>query len=93
MAQWFRVMITKNQVADGELMKLRREFEDFFMGAQCPKGAVLFRHKLKNGNVEVYFSPVASECAKALVQQYSGTGCSRPSRNVFLLFGDAKELL
>jgi hypothetical protein len=89
---WHSVTLPSEAVARGELLALQEAFQAIFMANRAPKGAGMFTRDDLSSYV-FYFSPVASEMAKGLIERYKGTECFAPRlSDVSILVVDAAAL-
>lgn len=92
---WFKVSLTSNQVASGEINKIQHEFDNLYHAAGRPKDMALFSATLpvsKDDFAVLYFSPVSLSVATSLISKYSGTACEAPKKGFALLAGNKSAL-
>ncbi len=92
---WFKVALTANQVASGEINKIQNEFDKLYHAAGRPKDMALFSATLpvsKDEYAVLYFSPSPSKVAASLISKYSGIPCETPKKGFALLVGNANAL-
>ena len=92
---WFKVSLTNDQVAAGELIKLKEDFMKLYIANNTPEGMALFSGKRERDNqliYPVYFTPVSLQFAQKLVSSYSGVPCEQPKKEgMSLLVGESAD--
>ena len=78
---WFKILLDKDQVKNGEIKKLQQKFRDAFHEAGLPNEMALFTGlPLDNGEHPFYLTPVCSKLAEDLISYYSGVSCEKPKK-------------
>jgi hypothetical protein len=81
---WYKIVLTKKQVENGEIKNLHQNFRDFFYEVQNPSDMGLFAGSpLENGEIPFYLTPACEKPAKGLISQYSGKTCEKPKKLPF----------
>jgi hypothetical protein len=90
---WSKVVFGPGSHQATHLAKLELQFDALFVAAGFPRDMALFAARDYLGGVTIYFSPVASEYAAEVINQYGGQPCSAPSADaVELVEGFTKSL-
>jgi hypothetical protein len=76
---WHQVYFDWDDVRDGCLDTMQHQFELLWSDAGRPVEAALFLNRLVTGGRHIYFSPVASRIAPALLERYVALKCDEPS--------------
>ena len=79
---WFKILLTDEQIKAGEIKELQKGFRDLFHEAGLPNEMALFTGQpLDNGEHPFYLTPVCSKLAENLISYYSGMPCEKPRKD------------
>lgn len=85
---WYRSILNMEQVSSGEVETRKEAFSKAFAASGAPRVMALFQMQRDGGEVELYMTPVCTEYAAELLQQWGAVPCERPSpRNLEFLVG------
>jgi len=76
---WYRSTLTPGQVAAGEAQRRKEAFAKAFAAASAPRMMALFRQERADGGLDLYLTPDCGEFAAALLREWDGVSCERPS--------------
>ncbi|HIE64230.1 MAG: hypothetical protein ABGX83_01860 [Nitrospira sp.] len=94
--KWYKVSLTKDQLANNQANKLVGEFQEIYSEEEEPEEMALFSWNDDTEGRTYYFSPGAVKYVLIILSFYSGSKCDAPSfEEVTLTLGarDAKERL
>ncbi|MFC1533629.1 hypothetical protein ACFL7M_09730 [Thermodesulfobacteriota bacterium] len=78
---WHRILLTSDQVKEGEIKELQKKFREVFHEAGLPNEMALFAGlPLNSGERPFYLTPVCLKYANDLISHYSGSPCEKPKR-------------
>ena len=77
---WFKVEMSKQDVAAGKAINLQEEFTKVFDRSGAPTKAGMF-NSLDVKTNEYFFSPGAVEIAKPLIERFGGRSCDAPKKS------------
>jgi hypothetical protein len=92
---WIRIDLSREQMDEGALVKIREECCRWYLAARTPPGARMLSRapdvrRQANVSAELYFSPaMAYVCREALASYHPVAATGSPSGRVTLLVGDA----
>lgn len=79
---WTKIMLSSDQVKDGEIKRLQSRFRDIFHEQGMPADMVLFAGQLSDsGYYPFYLSPACSQSTESMVSEYSGISCDKPEKS------------
>lgn len=96
MDKWYKVTISRQDVAGMKHMALQTAFEKLFTANGGPQDAAMFTRSEAKFPFEFFFSPGAAYISKALLAKFSAVVCDAPkASSLSLLVGasDASKLL
>lgn len=79
---WTKILLSDDQVKDGEIKPFLSKFRDMFHEAGMPTDMALFSGQpTDTGYHPFYLTPACSKPAENLIAEYSGTTCDKPVKN------------
>ena len=77
MNDWYRITFSTDDISAAKHLEMEGHFERFFLAADSPEDATLFRG-LEPGQTNYYFSPGAARVAMKLIKHLSAVQCPAP---------------
>ena len=92
---WYQVTLTKDQIEEGTILTIQNQFTEYFQKAQKPDDMALFSEKIDKkhtkSQINLFFSPIAYNLAKNLIEGYFGYPCLFPKKvSLDLLAGSVR---
>lgn len=76
---WTKILLSGDQVKDGEIKRLQEKFRVLFHEAGMPTDMVMFAGQLTDrGYYPFYLSPACTNKTDRLIPEYSGVSCEKP---------------
>ena len=66
----------------GSWFRIASEFEKTYINSGCPENAALYDNQDTTTGNKLYFSPIASEIAAALISEFGGSPCDKPTERI-----------
>ena len=74
MLNWYRIRLSRDDMASGELTVLRGAFRDVYIAKNGPRGMALFGAWSRDGDYySVYVSPASTRYVRPLLEAYSAS--------------------
>jgi hypothetical protein len=75
---WYRITFGADDISAAKHMEMEGHFERFFLAADSPADAALFR-RTEPGQIIYYFSPGAARIAGKIITHLSAVQCAAPA--------------
>lgn len=76
---WYRLTLSREQVAGGEVHERKEAFLAAFTSACAPRAMALFQQVREDGGLDLFLSPDCGEQAEELLAEWGCVSCERPS--------------
>ena len=76
---WYRLTLSRAQVAAGETRRRRESFAAAFAAARGPRTMALFQQGREDGGLDLFLTPGCGEHAGKLLEAWGCFACGRPS--------------
>lgn len=81
---WTKILLSSDQVREGEIKVLQSKFRDIFQEAGMPSDMAMFAGQPSDtGDYPFYLTPACSKVSTGLISEYSGTTCEKPEKKMF----------
>lgn len=89
---WYRLTLSRAQVAAGEMLQRREAFAAAFAMASGPRTMALFQQGRQDGSMDLYLTPGCGEHAAHLLEAWRCYSCDRPSMIGLQLLAGRREI-
>lgn len=80
---WTKILLSSDQVRDGEIKVLQQKFRDSLHEAGMPSDMAMFAGSPSDtGYYPFYLTPACSKISASLISEYSGTACEKPEKQL-----------
>lgn len=76
---WYRLTLSRAQLAAGETVQRREAFVAAFVAARGPRTMALFQQEREDGGLDLFLTPGCGEHATPLLESWGCLCCQRPS--------------
>jgi len=76
---WYRLTLSREQVAGGAAHERKEEFFAAFTAARAPRAVALFQQEREDGGLDLFLSPDCGEHAAKLLAEWGCVSCGRPT--------------
>jgi hypothetical protein len=89
---WYRLTLSRAQVAGGEMRHRREAFSAAFAMARGPRSMALFLQVRQDGGLDLFLTPGCGEHAAQLLEAWRCFSCDRPSMIGLQLLAGHQEM-